>query len=240
MYVGTCICTIHLTHHLTMLPPMVSHSPRLPGLRACSTFSRLAGPSDHIGSTGNGLQNATYWRFHKLGIRQNRWFRMDNPKMQWMMTGGSPTLGNLYINGRHPRIKIEITWPHVGIEPTKHCRYRSVEPDWGYPAFNQSHSSRWNISWSSAQKNARKKTAIKHIGDHRGLFNTIRGKKTNSLDLFVFFFRFGPPGSLENENWASHGLCDGFLSDQAGAPKMRCWDTKNVDFQPTKTWNMMI
>ena len=56
----------------------------------------------------NGINKCVYiytyimytyiWGVPKMGIPRNGWFILDNPNLKWMMTGGTPTLGNLQIS----------------------------------------------------------------------------------------------------------------------------------------------
>jgi hypothetical protein len=32
------------------------------------------------------------------GVSKNTWFRMENPHLKWMMTGGTPISGNYHIS----------------------------------------------------------------------------------------------------------------------------------------------
>ena len=32
-----------------------------------------------------------------MGVSPNGWFRVENPNLTWMMTGGTPVLGNLRV-----------------------------------------------------------------------------------------------------------------------------------------------
>ena len=37
------------------------------------------------------------WRLPEMGVPQNGWFMMEKQKSKWMMTRGTPILGNLHL-----------------------------------------------------------------------------------------------------------------------------------------------
>ena len=37
------------------------------------------------------------WKFPEMGVPPNGWFLLGNIPLEWMMTGGTPILGNPHI-----------------------------------------------------------------------------------------------------------------------------------------------